>query len=64
MATSSITENIRINNSNTLEEYVTAMEKDAKDSYVPKKPHSNVCTDRARMNAFMEKALSKRGDTL
>ena len=64
MPTSSITEPIRINNPKLLEEYVAHMEESAKHFYDKKRPHSNVCTDTKRMDAFMKKALAKEEVTL
>ena len=61
MATSSIIENIRVNNPRVLEEYVAAMEEAAK------KPlskddfrRSHVVSDPESINAFFKKALAKR----
>lgn len=59
MPTSSITDPIEINNPKFVEDYVAYMEESAKHFYDKKRPHSNVCTDKKRMDDFMEKALSK-----
>lgn len=64
MPTSSITERIRINNPKPLEELVAHMEESSKHFYDKKLPRSNVCTDTKRMDAFMKKALAKKGVTL
>lgn len=61
MATSSITENIRVNNPKVIEEFLDAMEE------LEKNPHpkteadkSHVVTDPERIKSFMEKALRRR----
>ena len=64
MPTSSITDPIEINNPKFLEDYVAYMEESAKHFYDKKRPHSNVCTDKKRMDAFMKKALAKKGVVL
>ncbi len=62
MATSSIIENIRVNNPKVLEEYVEAMENNAK-KYHPRTEDqkSGVVTDPERTRAFMEKFASRKG---
>ena len=61
MATSSIIENIRVNNPKAVEEFVAAMEASAKKPIQPRTDdqRSGVCTDRERMRSFMTKALRK-----
>ncbi len=61
MATSSIIENIRVNNPKVLEEYVEAMENSTKN-YKPRTEDqkSGVVTDPERIKAFMEKALARK----
>ncbi|MDE5755141.1 MAG: hypothetical protein K2H89_11485 [Oscillospiraceae bacterium] len=61
MATSSITENIRINNPKAIEVFLQAME--ASEKVYPTEteiPESNVVTDPEIMKDFMEKALKRR----
>ncbi len=62
MATSSIIENIRVNNPMVLEEYVDAMEERAKNVHPrTENERSGVVTDRERMKKFMAKVLAKKG---
>ena len=62
MATSSIIENIRVNNPKVLEEYVDAMEERAKTPHQRTEDEkSGVVTDRERTKAFMAKVLAKKG---
>ena len=62
MATSSIIENIRVNNPKVLEEYVDAMEERAKSRHQRTEDEkSGVVTDRERTNTFMAKVLAKKG---
>ena len=62
MATSSIIENIRVNNPKVLEEYVDAMEKRAKNRHQRTEDEkSGVVTDRERTKVFMAKVLAKKG---
>ncbi len=62
MATSSIIENIRVNNPKVLEEYVEAMENSAKN-YKPRTEDqkSGVVTDPERIKAIMAKAMAQKG---
>ena len=62
MATSSIIENIRVNNPKLLEEYVEAMEASAKN-YQPRTEDqkSGVITDPERIKAIVAKALARKG---
>ena len=62
MATSSILENIRVNNPKAVEEFVAAMESSANDTLRPRteEQRSSVVTDSARLRCFVEKALQKR----
>ena len=62
MATSSIIENIKINNPQVLEEYVAAMEVSAKEplKHRTEDQHSGVVTDSTRIRRFAEKALAKK----
>ena len=62
MATSSIIENIRVNNPKVLEEYVDAMEARGK-SHRPRTENekSGVVTDSERTKKFMAKVLAKKG---
>ena len=66
MATSSIIENIRVNNPQVLEEYVAAMEASAEEPFQQRTEdqRSGVITDSARIRRFAEKALAKKGMTL
>ena len=61
MATSSIIENIRVNNPHLLEEYVEAMEKGVKDPPLRNREdrHSFAITDPARIKAIAEKAFQR-----
>lgn len=63
MATSSILENIRVNNPKAVEEFVAAMEASAKKPPQPRTDdqRSGVCSDPDRMRSFMAKALQNRG---
>ena len=56
MATSTILENIRVNNPKVIEEFVNFKEKEASEQH-PFHESSTVCTDSERMKAFIEKAL-------
>jgi len=61
MATSSITENIRINNPKAIEIFLQAMEASEKGYPTETEiPESNVVTDPEIMKDFMEKALKRR----
>ena len=62
VATSSIIENIRVNNPKVLEEYVNAME-DHVRNYHPRTEDemSGVVTDSERTRRFMAKVLARRG---
>lgn len=62
MATSSIIENIRVNNPKVLEEYVDAMEERAKNRHQRTEDEkSGIVTDRERTKTFMAKVLAKKG---
>ena len=62
MATSSIIENIRVNNPKVLEEYVTTMEKHAENNHTrTENERSGVVTDRERTRKFMAQVLAKKG---
>ncbi len=63
MATSSIIEDIRVNNPMVLVEYVKAMENHAKEELKPRteEEKSGLCQDRDKMREFMKKALAKKG---
>ena len=63
MATSSIIENIRVNNPQLLEEYVASMEAAANSPLQPRteEERSGVVTDSARIRNFVKKALEKKG---
>ena len=63
MATSSIIENIRVNNPRVLEEWVNAMEAEAKEPGKTRteEDHSSVLTDEVEIKEFMQKALSRHG---
>ena len=64
MATSSITENIRIDNPKAIEAFLQAMEESEKTYPVETEvPKSNVVTDPDVMSDFMEKALKRRKGT-
>lgn len=62
MATSSIIENIRVNNPRALEELAAAMEDSAKN-YRPRTDaeRSGLVTDKEETRTFMAKALAKKG---
>lgn len=63
MATSSILENIRVNNPKVVEEFVVAMEAYSKNPLkYEKKGTSSVVTDPARLKAIVEKGLKNRGN--
>lgn len=61
MATSSIIENIRVNNPKALEEYIDHMEKSAKN-YHPRTEAeaSGVVTDRAKVKEIAEKSIEAK----
>ncbi len=59
MATSSIIENIRINNPQVLVEYLEAIKRWREEPI--KEVHTNVVDDPERIKAFVEKALAKQG---
>ena len=62
MATSSIIENIRVNNPRALEEYAAAMEESASDFHKrTDSERTGVVTDKEETKAFMQKALEKKG---
>ncbi len=63
MATSSIIENIRIDNPKALEAYVEAMEYRVKKTEV-KHTCSGVVSDPQKVKVFMDKALAKKGIAL
>lgn len=62
MATSSIIENITVNNPHFLEDYVEFIEESEKN-YRPRNDdeRSGVITDKAETFDFMRKALAKKG---
>lgn len=62
MATSSIIEDIRVNNPKVIEAYVEAMETSAQN-YHPRTPdeQSSVVSDPERIKRFVQKCLAKRG---
>ncbi len=61
MATSSIIENIRVNNPKVLMEYVDAMEEHAKNTHPrTEDERSGMITDRERTRKFMAKVLAKK----
>ena len=61
-ATSSIIENIRVNNPRALEEYAAAMEESAKNFHKrTEAEYTGLVTDKAETKAFMQKALEKKG---
>ena len=65
MPTSSITDPIEINNPKFLEDYVAHMEECAKNFHPRTEDEmSGVCTDIKEMDAFMKKALAKKGVAL
>ena len=62
MATSSIIENICVNNPKVLEEYVDAMREHAKNRHLRTQDEkSGVVTDRERSKVFIAKVLAKKG---
>jgi len=62
VATSSIIENIRVNNPKVLEEYVDAMEDHATNHHPRTDDEkSGVVTDPERIKKFMAKVLAKKG---
>ena len=63
MATSSILENIRVNNPKAVEKFVAAMETSANKPIQPrsKAQRSCVVTDPKRLKAVVRKGLKKRG---
>lgn len=63
MATSSIIENITVNNPRALEEYIDAMETLAREPVKPRTDaeRSGVCDDKEETLAFMRKALARLG---
>lgn len=62
MATSSIIENIRVNNPKALEDYINHMEESSNNIYERTDDmRSGVVTDIDRMKSFMSKALAKKG---
>ena len=63
MATSSIIENIRVNNPQVLVEYLEAIKRWGEEP-VSSVRRSHVVDDPERIRAFMEKALAKHGMTL
>ena len=65
MATSSIIENIRVNNPQFLEDYAEFIEESEKNYYPSTEDdHSGVITDLDETIDFMRKALAKKGITL
>ncbi len=61
MATSSITENIRVNDSTVLKEYVDAMERYASRKHARTEDEkSGMVTDPLRAKKFMAKVLAKK----
>ena len=61
MATSSITENIRVNNPKAIELFLQAMEESEKVYPTEMEtPKSNVVTDPEIMRDFMDKVLKRR----
>lgn len=62
MATSSIIEDIRVNNPKAIEDYVEAMETSAQD-FRPRTPdeQSTVVSDPERIKNFVQRCLAKRG---
>ena len=62
MATSSILENIRVNNPKVIEEYVAAMEASAKKPIRKRTEdqRSGAITDSVRIRKFATKALEKK----
>ena len=62
MATSSIIENIRVNNPKVLEQYVDAMERNMENTHHRTEDEkSGVVTDKERIKKFMAKVLAKKG---
>lgn len=63
MATSSIIENIRVNNPKALEEYVEFMEASAKEPVIPRtdEQRSGVISDSSVIRKFATGALDKKG---
>lgn len=63
MATSSIIENIRVNNPKLLEDYIDFLENKGKEPVKPRTDNerSGVVTDPVEMDAFMRKALANYG---
>ena len=62
MATSSIIENIRINNPKAVEAFVSAMEKKACDQQATERGSvSALVVDSERMNSFVKKGLANKG---
>ena len=62
VATSSIIENIRVNNPQALEDYVMFMEGSERASEKRRTElRSSVITDPGRIRSFVEKALAKKG---
>ena len=65
MATSSIIENIRVNNPRALEEYAAAMEESAKNFHKRSdEERTGLVTDEAETKEFMRKALARKGIAL
>ena len=62
MATSSLLENIRVNNPKAMEDFVTAMEASAKEPFLSHADvqRSVVVTDSERLHSFMTKALNNK----
>jgi len=63
MATSSIIENIRVNNPQVLVEYLEAIKR-WREEPISSTRHSHVVDDPERMDRFMKKFLEKQGKTL
>ena len=62
MATSSIIENIRVNNPRALEEYMAAMEESANRHHVrTEEERSGLVADQEETMDFMKKAMAKKG---
>ena len=60
MATSSIIENIRVNNPKVIEEFLKAMEESEKEFHLPTDAErSHVVSDPDRIREFMRKALNR-----
>lgn len=64
MATSSIIEDIRVNNPKALEAYVEAMEQREERENDDKRMGSGVISDPQKVKEFMDKALAKKGIVL